>query len=183
MASAGASASRISGADVDTAATATAMRARSPVGGRETTSIGSAYHPDVPRPETVTAAPSPPTIRDAVAAVRQRVGDEPARAVVHLRTEARMGEGTRVDLRAGAFEFAADEPASVGGTGTAPNPVQLALTALGSCQAITYRYWAEELGLRLDAVTITVEADFDTGAFFGFPGATGVPSPTAVRSR
>jgi len=130
----------------------------------------------------VTAAPSPPTIRDAVAAARQRVGDEPARAVVHLRTEARMGEGTRVDLRAGAFEFAADEPPSVGGTGTAPNPVQLALTALGSCQAITYRYWAEELGLRLDAVTITVEADFDTGAFFGFPGATGVPSPTAVRS-
>jgi uncharacterized OsmC-like protein len=130
----------------------------------------------------VTAAPSPSTIRDAVAAARRRVGEEPARAVVHLRTEARMGEGTRVELRAGAFEFAADEPPSVGGTGTAPNPVQLALTALGSCQAITYRYWAEELGLRLDAVTITVEADFDTGAFFGFPGATGVPSPTAVRS-
>ncbi len=81
----------------------------------------------------------------------------------------------------GAFEFAADEPASVGGTGTAPNPVQLALAALGSCQAITYRYWAEELGLRLDAVTITVEADFDTGAFFGFPGRPGRRRPTAVR--
>ena len=130
----------------------------------------------------MTAAPSPPTIRNAVDAARRRVGDDPTRAVVHLRTEARLGEGTRVELRAGAFEFAADEPASVGGTGTGPNPVQLALTALGSCQAITYRYWAEELGLRLDAVTVMVEADFDTGAFFGFPGATGVPSPTAVRS-
>ena len=91
-----------------------------------------------------------------------------------------MGEGTRVELRAGAFEFAADEPASVGGTGTAANPVQLALAALGSCQAITYRYWAEELGLKLDAVTISVEADFDTGAFFGFPGS-GTPAPSAVR--
>ena len=120
------------------------------------------------------------TIRDAVDAVRQRVGDDPARAVVHLRAEAQMGEGTRVELRAGAFEFAADEPVSVGGTGTAPNPVQMALAALGSCQAITYRYWATELGLRLDAVTITVDADFDTGAFFGFPGA-GTPSPSAVR--
>jgi uncharacterized OsmC-like protein len=127
------------------------------------------------------AAPSPPTIRDAVAATRQRVGDDPTRAVVRLRTEARMGGGTRVDLRAGAFEFAADEPVSVGGTGTAPNPVQMALAALGSCQAITYRYWAELLGLRLDAVTVTVEADFDTGAFFGFPGALGSPSPSAVR--
>ena len=128
----------------------------------------------------MTAAPSPPTIRDAVDAARRKVGDEPARAVVHLRTEARMGGGTRVDLRAGGFEFAADEPVSVGGTGSAPNPVQMALAALGSCQAITYRYWAEELGLRLDSVTITVEADFDTGAFFGFPGA-GTPAPSAVR--
>ncbi|TMK41521.1 MAG: OsmC family protein, partial [Actinobacteria bacterium] len=74
-----------------------------------------------------------------------------------------MAHGTRVELRAGAFEFAADEPMSVGGTGTAPNPVQMALAALGSCQAITYRYWAEELGLHLDGVTVTVEADFDTG--------------------
>ena len=128
----------------------------------------------------MTTAPSPPTIRDAVDATRRRVADDPARAVVHLRTEARMGAGTRVDLRAGAFEFAADEPVSVGGTGTAPNPVQMALATLGSCQAITYRYWAEELGLRLDGVTITVEADFDMGAYFGFPGA-GRPAPSAVR--
>jgi uncharacterized OsmC-like protein len=128
----------------------------------------------------MSAAPSPPTIRDAVAATRQKVGDDPARAIVRLRTEARMGDGTRVDLRAGAFEFAADEPVSVGGTGTAPNPVQMALAALGSCQAITYRYWAEELGLRLDGVTVTVEANFDTGAFFGFPGS-GTPAPSAVR--
>jgi uncharacterized OsmC-like protein len=121
------------------------------------------------------------TIRDAVAAVRQRVGDDPARAVVRLRAEGRMAEGTRVDMRVGAFEFSVDEPVSVGGTGTGANPVQLALAALGSCQAITYRYWAEELGVRLDAVTVTVEADFDTGAFFGFPGAVGTPAPSGVR--
>lgn len=120
------------------------------------------------------------TIRDAVDTVRKRVADDPARAVIRLKTEARMGDGTRVDLRTGNFEFAADEPASVGGTGTGPNPVQMALAALGSCQAITYRYWAEELGLRLDAVSIDVEANFDMGAFFGFPGA-GTPAPFGVR--
>jgi uncharacterized OsmC-like protein len=91
-----------------------------------------------------------------------------------------MGEGTRVELRTGPVEFAADEPASVGGTGSAPNPVQMALASLASCQAITYRYWAEVLELRLDGVTVTVEADFDMGAFFGFPGA-GKPAPFGVR--
>lgn len=128
----------------------------------------------------MTTAPSPPSIRQAVEAVRERVGDDPARAVVHLRAEGRMEAGARVELRSGAFEFAADEPVSVGGTGTAPNPVQMALAALASCQAITYRYWAEVLGLRLAGVTVTVEADFDTGAFFGFPGA-GTPAPSNVR--
>lgn len=108
------------------------------------------------------------------------MAEDPARAVIRVRAEARMGDGTRVDLRAGGFEFAADEPVSVGGTATAPNPVQMALAALGSCQAITYRYWAEQLGLRLDAVTIEVEANFDTGAFFGFPGS-GAPAPSDVR--
>jgi uncharacterized OsmC-like protein len=122
-----------------------------------------------------------PTIRDAVAAVRQRAGEDPARAVVRLRAEGRMGGGTRVDVRVGAFEMGVDEPVSVGGTGTAPNPVQLSLAALASCQAITYRYWAEELGLQLDAVTVSVESDFDTGAFFGFPGAVGTPAPSGVR--
>src|SRR2546423_11223076 len=119
-----------------------------------------------------------PTIRDAVAAVRQRLAEDPARAVVRLRAEGRMGGGARVDMRVGPFEMGVDEPVSVGGTGTAPNPVQLSLAALGSCQAITYRYWAEELGLRLDALTVSLEADFDTGAFFGFPGAAG-PGPPA----
>jgi uncharacterized OsmC-like protein len=121
-----------------------------------------------------------PTIRDAVDTVRQRVGDDPARAVVKVRAEGRMGEGTRVDMRIGAFEVGVDEPVSVGGTGTAPNPVQLSLAALGSCQAITYRYWATELGLRLDAVSVSLEANFDTGAFFGFPGAAGPVSPASV---
>src|ERR687885_1216196 len=119
-----------------------------------------------------------PTIPEAIAALRQRAGEDPTRAVVRLRAEGRMGEGVRVDVRAGPSEMAVDEPVSVGGTGTGPNPVQLSLAALGSCQAITYRYWAEELGLRLDAVTVAVESDFDTGAFFGFPGAVGTPAPS-----
>ena len=51
--------------------------------------------------QTMTAAPSPPSISDAVDATRKKVGDDPARAVVRLRTEGRMGGGTRVELRAG----------------------------------------------------------------------------------
>ena len=47
-----------------------------------------------------------------------------------------------------------DEPQSLGGGNAAANPVEYALTALGSCQAITYRFWAAHLGLALDDVQV-----------------------------
>ncbi len=114
------------------------------------------------------------SILEAVEAVRTVVDKDPARAVVRLRTEARLEEGTVVATQAGVHSFTVDEPKSIGGTGTGPNPVQVALASLASCQAITYRYWAELLGIRLDAITVKVEGDIDQRGFFGF--AEGVPA-------
>jgi uncharacterized OsmC-like protein len=114
------------------------------------------------------------SILEAVDAVRSVVEKDPARAVVRLRTEARLEEGTAVDTRAGVHSFTVDEPKSLGGTGTGPNPVQLVLASLASCQAITYRYWAELLGVRLDAITVKVEGDVDQRGFLGL--ADGVPA-------
>ena len=49
----------------------------------------------------------------------------------------------------------------------AANPVEYALAALGSCQAITYRVWAAQLGVKLDKVEISVDGDIDLRGFFG----------------
>ena len=35
----------------------------------------------------------------------------------------------------------------------AANPVQYALASLGSCQAITYQFWAEQLGIGFDTLS------------------------------
>lgn len=119
------------------------------------------------------------TIRDAVDATRLAVADEPTRAVVRVRAEARLEEGTETALRMGKHAMTVDEPTSIGGTGAGPNPVQVVLGALASCQALTYRYWAEILGIRLDGITIRVEGDLDVRGYFGLdptvaPGVSSV---------
>jgi uncharacterized OsmC-like protein len=63
--------------------------------------------------------------------------------------------------------FTVDEPVSFGGGNAGPGPVEYALAALGSCQAITYQFWAAHLGVAVDTVHIVVEGDLDLRGFFG----------------
>jgi len=74
---------------------------------------------------------------------------------------------TEVDIKTGAHSFTVDEPPALGGADAAANPVQYALASLGSCQAITYRFWAAQLGVELDSITVRVEGDLDLRGFFG----------------
>ena len=71
-----------------------------------------------------------------------------------------------VDVRIGDHAVKVDEPHALGGGGAAPNPVEYALLALGSCQAITYRFWSEKLGMRLDNVRVDVQGDLDVRGVF-----------------
>ncbi len=63
--------------------------------------------------------------------------------------------------------FTVDEPVSFGGGDAGPGPVEYALAALGSCQAITYQFWAAHLGVVVDTIHIVVEGDLDLRGFFG----------------
>src|SRR6202034_293305 len=87
---------------------------------------------------------------------------------------------TEVDIRTGAPPFKVDEPPALGGADVAANPVQYALASLGSCQAITYRFWAAQLGISFDKLAVRVKGDLDIRGFFGFDD-TVRPGFTAVR--
>jgi len=65
------------------------------------------------------------------------------------------------------------------GTDKGPNPVELVLAALGTCQEITYRAYAAALGIPLEGVRVELEGDLDLRGFFAVdesvrPGYQGV---------
>ena len=103
-----------------------------------------------------------------IADTRKAVADDAANAQVVFAAEGTLVGVTEVDIKTGTHTFKVDEPPALGGANVAANPVQYALASLGSCQAITYRFWAAQLGIELDSLTVRVEGDLDIRGFFGF---------------
>jgi len=122
------------------------------------------------------------TLTTVIEDTRKAVTDNPAAGRVLFSTDSTLTGVTEVAVRTPAHAFTVDEPPALGGGGSAPNPVEYALASLGSCQAITYRFWAEHLGISFDELTVTVDGDLDIRGFFGFNDSIR-PGFSAVRVR
>jgi uncharacterized OsmC-like protein len=90
-----------------------------------------------------------------------------AAAQFHIAAAHVTDTATEVSVRSGAHHVTVDEPTTLGGRGAGPNPVEYALAALGSCQVITYQFWAAKLGLQLDTVQVDVSGRLDLHGFLG----------------
>ena len=120
------------------------------------------------------------TLSTLIADTRKAVADDAANAQAVFSAQGTLVGITEVDVRTGTHTFKVDEPTALGGADVAANPVQYALASLGSCQAITYRFWAEQLGISFDSLTVRLEGDLDIRGFFGFDD-TVRPGFSAIR--
>lgn len=79
----------------------------------------------------------------------------------------RLVDGYQTEARVRQFTFAVDEPPSLGGTDTGPNPAELVAAALGTCQEIVYATYARLLNIPIEDVRIRVTGSLDPRGFFG----------------
>lgn len=107
------------------------------------------------------------SIREVFEEMTAAVAADPAAAQASYQVDNHLVGATEVHVRAGSHRFVIDEPAALGGTDRAPNPIEYALASLGSCQAITYRFWAEKLGIPFDRLCIEVDGEIDFRGLLG----------------
>lgn len=92
--------------------------------------------------------------------------EDPGSAKATFTSSSRLGEGFRSTAKLREHTITIDEPEALGGTDAGPNPVELILAALGSCQEITYRAYAAALDIPLKEVRVEIEGDIDLRGFF-----------------
>ncbi len=83
-------------------------------------------------------------------------------------------DGVQNDVQIREFApFRTDEPAPLGGTDVAPNPVEYLIAAAASCFTITFEVLASEQGIRLNDVEVEIEADLNAAVFLGLESGDG----------
>jgi uncharacterized OsmC-like protein len=78
---------------------------------------------------------------------------------------------TAVNIR--EFSFVSDEPVAVGGTNSAPTPMEIIAGAVNACTTVTVEQVAGELDIALRAVETETVAHMDVR---GFRGTADVPA-------
>jgi putative redox protein len=106
------------------------------------------------------------SFRSAFTAVQTALGEQPDRAAALFTAETRQVAGLHSEARIRQFKLDIDEPPALTGQDRGPNPVELILAALGACQEITYRLYADTLGIPIDRVSVSVSGRLDLRGFF-----------------
>ncbi|MFD1849727.1 OsmC family protein [Oceanobacillus bengalensis] len=88
-------------------------------------------------------------------------------AVTTIHAKTVLQENVLVETEARGHKVIVDEPQNLGGTDKGMNPVELLLSALGACQSIVARTYANKFEVNLQKFWVELEGDIDLDGFLG----------------
>ncbi len=106
------------------------------------------------------------SLKDTLVNKIAELKENPEKGKSVFRAQTRLVNGVLTNASIRQFNLNIDEPTDLGGNDIAPNPVELLLAALGTCQEIVYSAYAEVLGIKLDAVEVDVKGVLDLQGLF-----------------
>jgi len=116
----------------------------------------------------------------AVGALVEKIRQRPSVAQTTWSAQVRWTGAFRSEAAVRDFTpITSDEPKGMGGTDSAPNPVEQLLGALGNCLAVGYAANASVAGITIRDLRIDLDGDLDLHAFLGL--ADGHPGFSAIR--
>jgi uncharacterized OsmC-like protein len=119
----------------------------------------------------------------AVAGLANKIQESPEVAATTWRASVTWDEGFRSTASIRDFDaIGSDEPAALGGTDTAPNPVEQLLAALGNCLAVGYAAGASAAGVEINSLRVDLEGDLDLHTFLGL-NPEGNAGYSAIRAK
>lgn len=105
---------------------------------------------------------------DAIRTLVAAIEENPTLARNVFRAEVTWKGGLRSEATVrGHGPLPSDEPKSLGGADTAPNPVEQVLAAFGHCLAVGYAANAAAAGIELRDLRLELEGDLDVRTFLG----------------
>ena len=112
---------------------------------------------------------------EAVGALVSAVAEDPGKGQTEWSATVNWTGAFRSEVSIRDFDpIPSDEPAGLGGTDTAPNPVEQVLGALGNCLAVGYAANATAAGVEINDLRIELSGDLDLQSFLGLkPGHAG----------
>ena len=116
---------------------------------------------------------------DAFEATREAVQQDPATGRGSFTTTTTWQDGARAHTTARSFSIETDEPAPLGGTDAAVDPMELVLAAVGTCLTIGWVTQARKRNLDYRSLRIEVAGDYDLRGYLDLdeetrPGFTSI---------
>ena len=92
--------------------------------------------------------------------------NRPDKCRVEVSVDSRQVEAFRSHVNIRGFEVVIDQPENMGSTDLGPKPSEILLAALATCHEVTYRLYADAMGIDLKTVAVSVTGVSDARGFF-----------------